>query len=127
MLVPEGFVDVTAIRRPGVYMLLWRGEVVYVGQAVKLHSRVSNHIHGQAKRKMTFNGRSIRGTAFDQVLVMPLALSDLDRVERELIERYIPKYNIRHKPLPEDIAALVSSLIVATAPAQPQAFIRRRL
>jgi len=96
----EGFVDITVIRRCGVYLMLWKGEVVYVGQSIKLHSRVSNHIHGQSKRQVKLSGRTIRGAVFDRILVMPCALADLDRVEKELIEKYQPKHNIKHNPKP---------------------------
>ena len=117
----EGFVDVTVIRRCGVYLLLWRGEVVYVGQSIKLHSRVSNHIHGQSKRQVKLSGKTIRGAVFDQILVMPCALSDVDRIERELIQKYQPKHNIKHNPKPPiDLQMLLDMMPAPCLPPNPE-------
>lgn len=119
-MVPEGFCDVSEIFRSGVYLLLWKDEVVYVGQSTKIHSRIHAHILGRGKRSVRLNGRTVRGPVFDRIAVMAVALSDLDRVERELIERYIPRYNEKHKPkLVVPLADLIAQLpIVAALPPQ---------
>ena len=96
MMIPEGFADVSAIRRSGVYILLSRGAVVYVGQSVKLYARIATHIvrRGKGKGKPS----RIPSIRFDQIWVCPCELEDLDIVEADLIERYKPEYNIKGKP-----------------------------
>ena len=94
-------VDVSVLLRSGVYILSWRGRVVYVGQAKELLTRIYTHrcLRRQqiAGRKMTEKTR-LRPIMFDKVEVIPLALSDLGRVERELIAKYRPEYNTAHLP-----------------------------
>lgn len=130
-MIPDGFVDVSVIIRSGVYLLLWKGEVVYVGQSERLSSRVNSHVYSQGKhRKQMLGNRTIKGPVFDQVCVMRVLTSDLDRVEKELISRYQPRYNIMHrqKKIPVNIMALLAQ-IAPTLPAapEPRAYIRRRI
>ena len=82
-----GFVDATAMLRAGVYVLAWRGEVVYVGKAkgdmlVKLAALRSNDRPSWLPR--------IR---FDQVLIRGVHPDRLDAVRAELIAEFEPKHN----------------------------------
>jgi hypothetical protein len=65
----------------GVYVLMAGDEAVYVGQSKRVLSRLS----WQFRR---FAGR------FDRVLIAEVALSELDRVEAELINGLYPKFNV---------------------------------
>jgi excinuclease UvrABC nuclease subunit len=100
MEIPSGFYDGTALIRPGVYILAWRGEVVYVGQSKCLATRVYNHVVARGKRQQRLSGRVVKGVVFDQIWFRPCQLSDLDNLEKELIQKYLPRYNERHKPIP---------------------------
>jgi hypothetical protein len=64
----------------GVYMLLLRGEVVYVGQSEDLFSRIGHHFRERDK-------------VFDGCRYTPLPLTDLDAAETALIAQFRPRYN----------------------------------
>jgi excinuclease UvrABC nuclease subunit len=116
-MLPAGFADVTAIRRSGVYVLLSRGEVVYVGQSVKLYARLATHIVRRGKdRGKRSRVPSIR---FDQIWVRHCEVEELDEVEADLIERYRPEYNVRGVPkVPLDV--LIQGLVYPLAPPTPE-------
>lgn len=63
---------------PAVYFLWLQGEIVYIGKAKSLISRLAEHF----KTKV-----------FDEVSHVVCDEKDLDRVEREAIIRYQPKLN----------------------------------
>lgn len=95
----EGFSDVTAILRCGVYILVHHGRVVYVGQSKTMLNRLYQHrtLWGSRTRKKVGDYVPIKGVPYDEVLVRPCAVEKLDALERELIDRYRPQYNIKHK------------------------------
>lgn len=114
----EVFLDVSILLRSGIYLLVRKGVVVYVGQSAKLMARVNNHSTNRGRRQHKFLGRKVTGEVFDQVLVMACPVADLDRVETELIARYIPKYNTELKPrLVVSLDSIIAAL-VPTAQAQ---------
>ena len=94
----EGFVDVTAILRCGVYALVRDGAVVYVGQGKKMVARVEAHRSNWGRKSTpAWMPVSLRGVLFDQVFVLPCRVEDLDRLERAMIDLYKPKFNIKLK------------------------------
>lgn len=94
----EGFVDVTAILRCGVYALLREGAVVYVGQSRKMLARVAAHKSNWGRKSTpSWMPASCRGILFDEVRVLPCRVEDLDAIERAMIDLYKPRYNIRLK------------------------------
>ena len=94
----EGFVNVSAILRCGIYALVREGTVVYVGQSKKMLARISAHKSNWGRKAMpAWMPVSLRGVLFDEVHVLPCRVEDLDRIERGLIDLYKPKYNIMHK------------------------------
>ncbi len=122
-------VDLGGLLASGIYFLLWRGEVMYVGQTKTMFIRLYAHCSGRKKRRMKLGGRMILGVVFDGIRMIPLPPSDLDRVEREMIEWYQPKYNDRMRSGPklsiEDLMAAIK-MSEAPAPSEPVSFIRRR-
>lgn len=70
-------------KSPGCYALAQDGRIVYVGQAVNLRTRVSQHIC----RPGGFPCNSIR---WAQCVAL-----ELDRLERSLIAHHMPAYNRR--------------------------------
>ncbi len=106
----EGFVNVTATLRPGVYALLYAGVVVYIGQASKAPvDRIYAHRSLRGRKAPAW--LPIKGMLFDEVHVMPCPVDRLNEVERALIDLYKPKYNTKLKsPHP------VSQEITVTTP-----------
>lgn len=97
----EGFVDVTAVLRAGVYALVRNGVVVYVGQSKHPVSRVEAHRSLWGRKRVAW--LPIKGMLFDEVHVLPCRVEDLNRVEAALIDLYKPKYNVKLKtPTPTE-------------------------
>jgi excinuclease UvrABC nuclease subunit len=96
----EGFVDVTAILRSGVYALLREGKVVYIGQSRKPLTRIESHrsMWGRRQKAPAWMQAMVKGMLFDEVHVLPCRIEDLDEVERAMIALYRPYYNIKLKP-----------------------------
>ena len=92
----EGFVNVTATLRPGIYALLYAGVVVYIGQASKAPvDRIYAHRSLRSRKAPAW--LPIKGMLFDEVHVLPCPQDRLDEVERALIDLYKPKYNVKLK------------------------------
>lgn len=96
----SGFVEVSEILRSGVYALLHRGQVIYIGKSKSMLSRIYSHrnLHNsKAKGRDVpwWIASMLPGIQFDEIHVRPCLLEALDALEREMIELYRPKYNIR--------------------------------
>ncbi len=92
----EGFSDVSAILGPGVYALVKRGVVIYVGKSKSVYQRLYAHRSAAsraAKGKPIPTWLPIRGFVFDEVWVQPCTVDALDAVEAEMVERYKPRFN----------------------------------
>lgn len=82
-------------RRPGVYLMKDpAGEVIYVGKAVNLRARVKSYfLGGDGRRQIRFLLR--------RVAIIEKIVADNEHqalvLERDLIARYKPRYNIRLK------------------------------
>ena len=97
-VVLEGFINVSAILRCGVYALVREGAIVYIGQSRKMLGRISAHKSNWGRKSMpAWMPVSLRGVLFDEVHVLPCRVEDLDRLERALIDLYKPRYNIALK------------------------------
>lgn len=70
----------------GIYLLMWRREVVYVGQSADVHYRI-----GQHRRQSPFK--------WDAIAYVAAEKHDLSRLEAFFIARFNPRLNIR----PENI------------------------
>lgn len=101
----EGFVNVTAALRPGVYALLYHGVVVYIGKSSKAPvDRIYAHRSLRARKAPAW--LPIKGMLFDEVHILPCHPDRLDEVEHALIELYKPKYNVKLKtPTPVELTA----------------------
>lgn len=132
VLIPGAF-DVSEILRSGCYILLARGEVVYVGKAKAMLQRVYAHRNlWSAKRR----GKPIpswltpvKDIYFDEVHVVPVPLDRVDEVERQLIDIYKPRLNklLKTQEKIEAPIALVISGVALTmnAPQAKLTFARR--
>lgn len=63
----------------GVYFLLWKGRVVYVGQSIDVFGRISQHRR--------------RGRAFDAYNYVPCPVAELAAVESDYIAALLPSGN----------------------------------
>jgi excinuclease UvrABC nuclease subunit len=83
------------LRPSGVYLLLWQGEVVYVGKSTNVFMRIGHHYHTtQRARKRKHEWRPWdRTPAFDEVRVKAVPVERLDAEEFALINQYRPKGN----------------------------------
>lgn len=98
----EGFVNLSAALKPGIYALVKDGVVVYVGQSIKPLSRIEAH-RSLWGRKKAPGWLPIRGILFDEVHVLPCRVEDLNEVERALVDLYKPKFNVKLKS-PDPVA-----------------------
>lgn len=99
----EGFSEASAILRSGVYALCAKGRVIYVGKSRSMIGRID--AHRKAWRQKRAKGEAwitealgIPGLLFDEVHIRPCPIHDLDRLEREMIDRYRPHYNVNLVP-----------------------------
>lgn len=94
----DGFVDISAALRSGVYLLKYRGAVVYVGKAKVMLTRVYSHRRAWADKRQKARDLPewfpIKGILFDEVQILPVPIERLDEVERALIARLQPKHNV---------------------------------
>lgn len=100
----EHAIDISAALRGGIYILRHRGAIVYIGKAKVMLTRIYSHRKAWGDRRQRPANRElpewfpIKGIMFDSVSVLPVEPAHVDRIERELIQRYQPRYNIQHKP-----------------------------
>ena len=111
----EGFVNVTAVLRSGIYALLYNGVVVYIGQASKAPvDRIYAHRSMRARKAPAW--LPIKGMLFDEVHVLPCPVDRLDEVERALIDLYKPRYNVKLKaptPVATEFTITTATCVVA--------------
>lgn len=95
-----GFTNISDALCAGVYVLVKNETVIYVGKSKKMISRIDAHRKVWAdkrrgKQSWLVEMLNIPGVLFDEVHVRRCRLEDLDRVEREMIDIYRPKYNVQ--------------------------------
>lgn len=135
----EGFIAAGSLLKSGIYALVHRGVVVYVGKSKMMLGRIYSHrvMWGRAKRgnKLDVSWAS-KGILFDDVWIRPCALNEIDKLEYEMINLYKPKYNRNLKNglavnLPPDIITLISAIVPlqssAPRPLKPEGTILRRV
>lgn len=129
----EGFTDVSKMLQGGVYALVHRDVVVYVGKSKVMLGRVYTHRVAWGKKSKAAVGlKPQRGILFDAIWVRPCALASIDELESAMINLYKPRYNDKlRNGLPVDISALISGLVAqhvsAPRPLKPEGTILRRV
>ena len=83
----DGFVDATALLGAGVFVLVYRGEVVYVGKATGPMLAKIAALRGTDRPKWLPNIR------FDQVLIRRVHPDRIAAVRMDLIAEFQPKHN----------------------------------
>ena len=95
----EGFVDPTPLMGCGVYLLMYRATVVYVGKSTKPFARLATHLNLMAKARRGAQPRgAVKTVLFDKVVFKGCMLGELDELERSLIKEFKPRYNEVHRP-----------------------------
>lgn len=129
----EGFVDASAMLQGGIYALVHRGVVVYVGKSKVMLGRVYTHRVQWGKKAIRPQGlKPQKGILFDAVWVRPCPNHEIDALESALINLYKPRYNANlRNGLPVDISNLVAGMLAgripSVAPPKPEGTIRRRV
>ena len=83
----EGFLDASAVLRGGVYVLAFRGEVVYIGRASgPMLAKLAN-------LRSTDRPSWLPRIRFDQVLIRAEHPDRIDALRLRLIAEYEPKHN----------------------------------
>lgn len=122
MLSLDGFTKVGPVLEAGVYALVWRREVVYVGKSIALLTRIYTHRNLWRRRGTRIQRGGVKGILFDEVWVMPALPSDLDRLEREMIAKFRPRLNQKLVPkadaLPSAVVASIGLAAIRRRPAQ---------
>ncbi len=97
-----------------VYLLRWKGKVVYVGKSTNVFARIAYHYQQLTRKRRglqqslyLMNSRVVI-VEFDEVCVKPCLKADLDAQEIKLIQEYLPQRNILMKrpPLRIELAKL---------------------
>lgn len=131
MILEDGMYDVSEILECGVYILLRRSVVVYVGQSRSMVRRIYTHMSHVGQKHWL---KSQRGFVFDEIWVKPCSIEELDTLERAMITKYQPLYNTHHKtkprreqmPLENIVASIMTHRHIAAPSAEPRALIDRR-
>ena len=90
-----GFTRLKEILGPGIYALSYKGEIVYIGKSNHILRRVYEHRSAyylsKQRRARTYPPKKVM--LFDDFSIKACRVEDLDKLERELIAKYRPKYN----------------------------------
>jgi excinuclease UvrABC nuclease subunit len=93
-------VDVSAILRPGVFVLSHRGKVVFVGKSKCPLELIA--AHRSLARKRVPEWMPIKGIVFDSITVTPEHPDRIDALYQSLIDQHQPHYNVRVIPTPSE-------------------------
>lgn len=99
-MVIEGFTEVSLALRSGVYVLVHKGVVIYIGKSKSMLGRIYAHRSLWGRKARGQEGPHwlpIKGILFDQIFVCPCPTDRLDEFEAEMIDLYKPKFNTRLK------------------------------
>lgn len=127
-----GFTGIGKVLQSGIYALVWRREVVYVGQSKTMLVRIYSHRNAwgdkrRGKHRAMPSWCPVKGILFDDVYVMPVPAEDLDRVEREMIAKYRPRFNTKLIPKVAQLPPLSINGVAIGGAVRPQFHIERRV
>ena len=111
----------------GVYALLYAEEVIYIGKATKLVTRIYSHRNVWERFKKGIKlPPNVRPMLFSDFHYWPCQEFALDKLERELIAKYMPKHNRLLKPSVALTGLVVNGVVLGMASsAHPADFVRR--
>ena len=130
----DGFSNVSEVLRSGVYVLVAKGVPIYVGKSKAMIARINSHrrawIDKRKGQAWTTEVLGIPALRFDEIHIRPVPPHLLDAVEREMIDRYKPRYNTQLKTSAKITAPIVITIAgVALTMNKPpaQVFVERRI
>lgn len=122
----EGLVGFEALGRPqpgtGVYVLMLKGVVIYVGKSLNIFHRLGQHIiamRRHKKGKRPYKGKEeLPFIEFDEIRVKWVPIAQIDAEEMKLIQRFLPERNDLMKRTFIDVSNIpsVAKLIAAATP-----------
>ena len=130
----DGFNEVSTILKSGVYVLVAKGVPIYVGKSKAMIARIGAHRRAWIdKRKgnaWTTEVLGIPGLKFDEIHIRAVPLHLLDEVEREMIDRYKPRYNVQLKTsakIAAPITLTVAGVALSLNALQTRVVVERRI
>lgn len=133
-LTLDGFENCSTLLRSGIYILVKRGVVIYVGKSKTLYSRIYTHKHFAnrgAKGKAIPSWLPVKGMQFDEVHIKYVHVDQLDAEEAAAINKYKPHYNTNLKnglKVRAPITLVISGVTLAlngSPPPAPTGILRR--
>lgn len=125
----SGFIGVSDVLRSGVYALVHKGVVIYVGKSKTMLARIYTHRAQWGKKSMPW--LPVKGILFDEVFVRPCAPAVIDELEYDMINLYKPKHNIQLKHFGKSLAPITLTIcgvdVVLNRPRPQNQIIERRL
>ena len=81
----------------GVYVLMGKGEVLYVGKSLNIFHRIGQHVTAMRRHMKGIRPYKEKTEtpfiAFDQIMVKWVPIARIDAEELKLIQRFLPEYN----------------------------------
>lgn len=93
----EGFTNISEALRCGIYALVMKGKVIYIGKSKCMLVRIYSHRNAKSKKGSLPSWFPIKGIAFDEVHVRVCHPDNLDSLEFDMINLYKPKLNTNLK------------------------------
>jgi GIY-YIG catalytic domain len=125
-LVLKGLEDFEGFGHPhpgtGVYVLMLKGTVLYVGKSLNIFHRIGQHVTAMrrhAKGKRPYKGKDeLPFIPFDKIMVKWVPIYQIDAEEMKLIQHFLPEHNELLKRTFIDVSDLpkVAKLIADAAP-----------
>jgi len=123
----DGFHELCGVLSCVVYALLSRGKVVYIGQSTQPLVRLFQHqLKAGERLYRRTHARGVERFPFDQVFIRSCTLAQVNQIEKDMIQKHWPKYNIAHKTEQVDFKALIQTL-VPLAETQPHPYVVGKL
>jgi hypothetical protein len=108
----------------GVYVLMWKGEVLYVGKSLNIFHRIGQHVTAMRRHKKGLlrykSKEEVPFIEFDKIMVKWVPISRIDAEELKLIQRFLPEHNVKMNRVNIDVSDIpgVAKLIANAIPAR---------
>lgn len=106
----------------GVYLLIGKGEVLYVGKSLNIFHRIGQHVTAMRRHKKGLLRYKAKEETpfieFDEIRVKWVPIQRIDAEEMKLIQRFLPEHNAHMKRAPIDVSDIpgVAKLIKDAVP-----------
>jgi hypothetical protein len=89
----EGFIDASGLVKCGIYILLHKGKVMFIGKATSgMLAKIANHRSAASKSHSPW--LPIKGVVFDQILIKTVHPDRLAAEYACLVAEHAPKLNL---------------------------------